>query len=294
MTPYVFITIPFDLMHHAIQHLHIVYDGPLYRIDEIMGTKWNAFFADLLRRQPAFGVLEVFVYNYIAAWSGISALWQQIRSPASHSYLLFSTFILGLAGFGLYYLMPAIDPSAFFGQLFPDNLPQAQSVPGGAVATTSSAFRNSMPSIHASCALLAFLALRDCPVWQRSVGGLMVVSIFCSTLGLGEHYFVDWVAAFPLVLFVRGVATVYVPVFDHARRNALAAGFLLEALWVVAIRAAPYSLEFPQLIRALALASLIVPVILERQLVRAERLRELEPIPDRPRQIQGYFPQGLG
>jgi hypothetical protein len=294
MTPCVFGMIPVGLMQQAILNLHLVYDGPLYRIDGLLGAGWNSWFASLMRGNSAFYYVLHVVYVYIVIWTGIASLWQQDRLPASHSNLLLSMFILGLAGFGLYYLMPAIDPAEFFGQAFPDALPPVQSVPDGAVPTASSAFRNAMPSLHAATAILAYLALRECPIWQRSIGGLIVVSTLCSTLGLGEHYTVDWVAAFPLVLFVRGVAAVYLPIFSPARLNAIAVGFLLETLWVVAVRGAPYSLAFTELIRALALASLILPFILELQLAQVERLERADSISDDFAQLRQNLPFKTG
>jgi hypothetical protein len=131
-----------------------------------------------------------------------------------------------------------------------------------------------MPSLHTASALLIILALRDSPIWQRIPGIFIAIGIIISTLALGEHYAVDLIAAFPLVLLVRGLGAICLPLNDRSRYRAILAGGLLTFLWILTVRGAPLSLQMPDLIRLLAVASLVISGLLEHQLTTAEILSD--------------------
>jgi hypothetical protein len=124
-----------------------------------------------------------------------------------------------------------------------------------------------------------FLALRESPLWHRAVGAVVALCIMFSTLALGQHYAVDLIAAFPLVLLARGVCAIYLPVSLPARRNAILAGGILIGLWVLAVRGGPVSLALPGLIRLLACLSVAVPILLERRLAKCEQSSLLQTPP---------------
>jgi len=125
-----------------------------------------------------------------------------------------------------------------------------------------------------------FLALRESPLWHRAIGAVVVLCIVTSTLALGEHYAVDLIAAFPLVLLVRGVSATYFPLNLPARRDAILAGGILIGMWVLTVRYGPVSLELPEFIRILACLSLIVSILLERRLAKTEHSSLAQRSPD--------------
>jgi hypothetical protein len=269
--PWLFMTTSVDLMVGAIHHLPDVYDPVLYRIDGILGLNWVAVFADILRQHASLSHIVLFNYYYIALWGLLAAVSQAFTTPPNRAYLLLCSFMLGIFGFCLYYLMPAIDPLAYFGAAFPDHLPAPQGLPVHQILTHSQAFRNTMPSLHTASGLLMYLAVRQSPIWHRLIAIVVVACILVSTLALGEHYAVDLIAAFPLVLLVRGLCAPYLPLVQPARLHAILAGAALTGLWILAVRCGPVSLELPNLIRALALLSLAAPILLERRLAQAEQ-----------------------
>src|SRR5271154_5375975 len=57
-----------------------------------------------------------------------------------------------------------------------------------------------------------------------------------ATLGIGEHYFVDLVAAFPFALMIFAACALNVPIRNPRRMVALAAGLAMMAGWVVLLR----------------------------------------------------------
>jgi hypothetical protein len=270
--PWIFMTTSVDLMVEAIHHLPYVYDPVLYRIDAILMLDWVSVFADLLKQHATLGRAILFNYYYIAFWGILAAISQCLNTPPSRAYLLLCTFTLGIFGFCLYYLTPAVAPFFFFGGLFPDHLPPSQTLPLHQVLSPIASFRNTMPSLHTASALLMYLALRNSPAWHRVIGAFVVLCILVSTLALGEHYAVDLIAAFPLVLLVRGVCAVYLPAGEPARRNAMLIGGILVGLWVLTVRCAPVSLELPDFIRVLACVSVAAPILFEHQLAKIECL----------------------
>jgi len=274
--PWMFMSTSVDLMVEAIHHLPYVYDPVLYRIDTILNLGWLAVCSDVLKRQLVLGRIIIFIYHYIALLGVLAAISQCLNTPPSRAYLLLCSFILGIFGFLLYYLMPAVAPFFFFGGLFPDHLPPPQTLPLHQVLSPVASFRNTMPSLHMAFALLMYLALRESPVWHRIIGAFVVLCIFVSTLALGEHYAVDLIAAFPLVLLVRGLCAIYLPAGQPARHKAILVGGILTGLWVLTIRCSPISLEWPNLIRLLAGLSVIAPILLERKLAKIEHSSGLQ------------------
>ncbi|MDE8345675.1 MAG: phosphatase PAP2 family protein [Acidocella sp.] len=170
--------------------------------------------------------------------------------------------------------MPAIAPAPFFGGLFPDHLPDASLVPNGFVDVPDGAPifdpRNTMPSLHATWGILAFLALRYSPIWHRFLGILCLLAILIVTLGSGQHYTVDWIAALPLVLLSRGICALTLSFASIARSNAVGFGVLLILFWVLAIHQAAFIVSHPVLIWLLAVSSVILPIWFEIQLTVSE------------------------
>ncbi len=268
--PWLFMSTSVDLMVQAIHHLPYVYDPVLYRMDDILALGWVSVFADIFKHHAGFAHLVLFNYYNIALWGLLAAISQCLYTPPDRAYLLFSSFILGTCGFCLYYLMPAVAPFYFFDALFPDHLPSPQSLPLHSVLSPIASFRNTMPSLHTATALLLFLALRESPLWHRMIGAIVVLCIMASTLALGEHYPVDLIAAFPLVLFARGLSAIYLPLSLPARRDAILAGGILTGLWVLSVRYGTVSLAIPAFIRVLACVSVAAPILLERRLAKIE------------------------
>jgi len=257
------------LLADAVRDLRYVYDPALIRFDDLLGLGWRGAFADFMNAFPMAGktvtlVYECQTYCFIAA-----AALEAARKPANRGFLMLSITILGLIGFLLYAAMPAIGPAAFWGGLWPDHVPAAGTLAAGPVLTAVPGLRNAMPSLHAASAMLVLLALRDGPAWQRLLGVLLVASTFVSTLGLGEHYMVDWLPAFPLVLLCRGLSAAWLPFFCHARRNATVIGLGLLFCWIAVVRNGAMMCEFPWLLRCLAVVSVLLPLRLERLLARA-------------------------
>jgi hypothetical protein len=137
-----------------------------------------------------------------------AAIWKWCESePLVHSALSLAYYALGVAagiaiavskrraellkacviapilGIPLYLLFPAVGPR-WIGQ---------------------AAARNCFPSMHVAWA--AFFWMYTSDKWKLAMAGVLAVTV-AATIGLGEHYFVDLVAAIPFVWAVSKLAAV--------------------------------------------------------------------------------------
>jgi hypothetical protein len=103
-----------------------------------------------------------------------------------------------LAGSVLYNLVPGVGPIHGFTPTIPHQL-----LPFDAVANLP---RNAFPSMHLTWALLIALNAKH-PAWRPVAWTFVLLTAF-STLGTGEHYSVDLVAAVPFALGVQWLARV--------------------------------------------------------------------------------------
>jgi hypothetical protein len=243
----------------------------LYRIDALLWLNGAYRLGDLLTAEPVLRHVVLNLYEYILVVA-VAAIFSEVfyaRKIAAELalQLLISSFLV----FPLFCMIPALAPAFFFGSLFPDHLPPAQSLASTVMATNIETIRNTCPSLHATWAILIWLALADSPPWHRLFGAIFLLVTFIATLGFGEHYAVDWVSAVPLVLLVRGICCCSLPLKSALRQSSMVLGAILLALWVLVVRWAPATLEFPLATRLLAAVSVGLPLLIERKLAMTER-----------------------
>ncbi|HET9148648.1 MAG TPA: phosphatase PAP2 family protein [Acetobacteraceae bacterium] len=263
------------MLRLTIFYLKSIYDPVLYRIDNILSLSNVTFLARIFFWNNFSQNILLFLYNALVIFIIFSATSEFFyKKSSSGSGLTFRFLIVALSGYSLYYLMPALAPEVFFGQLFPNALPNMQAVADHGIMAplpiAASATRNTMPSLHATWAILGFLSLRHSPAWHKAAGALYVLAILIVTLGCGFHYTVDWIVALPLVLLSRGIGAMSLPLQLRSRRNAVLVGALLLCLWVLVIRGAPETLDHQKLIQLLAVTSVGLPAWLERRLAKDE------------------------
>jgi hypothetical protein len=99
--------------------------------------------------------------------------------------------------------------------------------------------RNAIPSLHMGWVLLCWWYSGGLSWWERSITILFVLFTFCATMGLGEHYFIDLIVAYPFALFMQALC-VWPPAWkNRARLSALLFGLLTVLVWFGALRFAP-------------------------------------------------------
>ncbi|MEZ5293655.1 MAG: phosphatase PAP2 family protein [Vicinamibacterales bacterium] len=158
-----------------------LFDQYLYALDAWIGQPGFAA-GRLVATWPLLGAVCHWAYVAVPLVMPVAYL----MSPRPNQYV--ATLMLSVAlGFPCYWLVPAAGPRFTFPSypwIEPALTPQALFIPG--------AFPNCMPSLHLTWALLMARYWR----W-RTAGWTFVALTVASTLGLGEHYAVDLLAAVP-------------------------------------------------------------------------------------------------
>jgi hypothetical protein len=157
------------------------------------------------------------------------------RDVAMMAFLAFA--IAGPLGVVFYNLLPACGPEYLFGSKFPFaplTAPQFSQLPLETLAIAG--VRNAFPSLHLAWALLAFWYSEGLLQGTRLAFFVFLIGTACATLALGEHYFVDLVAAFPYALLVYAVCALNVSISDGRRFVSIATALILLLAWVALLR----------------------------------------------------------
>ena len=152
------------------------------------------------------------------------------RAGVRSSDTLVTFVAVTVVGYFGYHLVPVAGPVYVFAGAFPHSPPDPASL-DGARSLALVMPRNCMPSLHSAWALLVWWNSRPLVRWQRVLAGVFLAITLLATVGLGFHYVVDLVAAFPLTVAVAAWTT---RVADETLRvRTMAVGFVLTLAWMV-------------------------------------------------------------
>jgi hypothetical protein len=179
------------------------YDDLAFHIDGLLGFQPSFAAGQLLSRAHWLLTASAFVYNAIPLGPVIifgAYLW--LRSIPEAFTALRVMIIAAVAAVPVYILMPVSGPIyAFAGFPFivPAHVPWLQSI-------RIDAPPNAVPSVHFALALLVAWYARH---WLagKILGAGFVLFTMLGTLGLGEHYAIDLVAAVPYALVIWKLAS---------------------------------------------------------------------------------------
>jgi hypothetical protein len=82
--------------------------------------------------------------------------------------------------------------------------------------------------MHIACALLICWCCEALPRWVRTAAAVYLALTMLATLGFGEHYVVDLVAALPYAMALAAICS--------RRAVAAAVGVVLTLAWMAALR----------------------------------------------------------
>ena len=133
----------------------------------------------------------------------------------------------GAAAYLLYNVLPATGPRYVFGQALP------AAVPGLHLVTVGDAARNAVPSMHLACALLILWTCAPLGKWVRAAAALYLALTVLATIGFGEHYVVDLIAAVPYALALAAICSTSA---SRSHRSAIVTGVALTLAWILALR----------------------------------------------------------
>lgn len=171
----------------------------------------------------------------------------RLRGKAIPIFVAF--LIAGPIGGIFYNLFPALGPIHLFGDRFPWQpltTDQARRLLLEPVPLVG--LRNAIPSLHMGWTLMAWWYSRGLSVWERGLAFVFVALTAFSTMGTGEHYFIDLVVAFPFVLFLQALCTTSLDWTDSRRLMPFLYGLITILVWLWTLRFHPQVFWYSPLI----------------------------------------------
>ncbi|MBV8051924.1 MAG: phosphatase PAP2 family protein [Acidobacteriaceae bacterium] len=216
------------------------YDLYLYLVDGSFGFQPSFLAGRAMAASSIFRIAALLTYVSLPF---VMAMVYALRIPKNAerpSWDLITLFLLaGVGGWALYNLVPATGPGYIFKGSFPfrtlpySSLRQLLLDP---VAVSSDIPRNAIPSLHMAWVVLLYWNSKGLSRALRIFLACYTALTVFSTMGTGEHYFVDLVAAVPFALFVQSLVS---PAKQTAlKRRAISAGSSLSMalVWMVVAR----------------------------------------------------------
>lgn len=214
-----------------------VLDLYLYSFDASLHVQFSFVLGALLRKWPLLNSVAGAFYiglpvSLTIAFAGLIA--SRIGRGLE---AIFSFCLGGPLAILCYGLFPAIGPRALFQASFPFHPFQTQQVARLIVEPLAiHSLVNAMPSLHMTWALLAWWYSRGLSKFARALTAAFLLFTVVSTMGMGEHYFVDLVVAFPFALFLESVCSFSVGLVSKQRLSGVFLGGLGTAGWFLLLR----------------------------------------------------------
>ena len=179
-------------------------DGQMFLLDHALGDPAYAVGQWLLPRPGLRTVLWLF-YMAVPLTLPI-AFGAAAGDPTARRRLLVSWVLAGALSGPLYTLYPVAGPA----YAFPDWPFPPPGVTGAPLDVPAGLERTGMPSLHLTWVLLAWYFAPRTPRWVRPLLALFVGTTVVATLGLGQHFLVDLIAAIPYTAAVAWLVTRFI------------------------------------------------------------------------------------
>jgi hypothetical protein len=180
----------------------LTYDGFLAAVDQSLGG--NASFAtgQFLLANPPFHWVATLAYEGlpIAVMCAAALRWRRFGAADTASIPVAAAIAAALA-VGLYLIVPAAGPVFAWGPLFPLHPPVNE--PTGLTVLDPRVFRNAMPSLHFTGALIVAWGTWTVGRGARMFGLIFLVLTALATLGTGQHYAIDLIVAVPYAVAIE-------------------------------------------------------------------------------------------
>ena len=233
------------------------FDGAAFIFDSALGFQASVWLAQRFAEWPILATPSSLAYFSVAY--GFSALYGlQLAAPERARANIITFIILcWSSAYLLYHFCPVAGPKYAFGADFPGSLPDS----GETVRTTfmvPPAPRNAVPSMHFGWALGIFISALSFSRPVRIVFGVLLALNALATLGLGEHYLVDLVIAFPYIVAMYALCLRPGAAAPKAIRNGVVFGLGSTIAWMAVLRAGA---RFMDTHHALAMLAVVVTLM---------------------------------
>jgi hypothetical protein len=224
----------FFLEHSAGLHSKTL-DLYLYSADCSFGIQSSFLVGQLFYNSSWLLHLSVTIYE--ACMVPLVLVYAVMLSDRRRALNAFVAFLIaGPLGVIFFLIVPGAGPIYAFGHFPAVPLPTADVARLALEPILVNAPRNAIPSLHLTWALLAFWNTRRGPAWLRILALFLLADTALATLGTGQHYLVDLIAAVPFALMVQALASNVFRVDRAAWIVPSAAGLSLTLLWLGIIR----------------------------------------------------------
>jgi hypothetical protein len=118
--------------------------------------------------------------------------------------------------------------------------------------------------------LLVWWSSRKLAPWIRTVAFAFLAFTALATMGLGEHYFIDLVVAYPFAVMILSLCSYTIPFSHSARRRAFLWGIFVTLLWFALLSFATQIFWIsPVLPWAMVVCTVAVSVVLQSRMQTA-------------------------
>jgi hypothetical protein len=245
----------------------LTYDGALYAIDTAFRLPVSKTLGIAFAKIPPIAAVSLIAYALLpgAIAAGLGYEQHNLEKKRARGVgvnLLLAYAVSGTIAAALYILCPGTGPSHVFREVFPRAMPDAGIMPWTLSQFAPLSPRNAMPSLHFAWAVMLWRSVKGARDSIRRAVALFAVLTALATVGSGEHYLVDLIAAVPFLVALEA-ATAHRIIPLRRRIAPLTAGIGFYLLWVAIARngpsAIPYLYENTLVARFLAIATLLVP-----------------------------------
>jgi spermidine synthase len=212
------------------------FDPIAFHFDGSLGFQPSQILGLLAIEYPALRSAMFVGYNFMS-WGFAAFYGMQLARRKRISFdLLQAWAVAALFGYIAYHIVPIAGPAYMLGGSFPTAIPALSAIPD-VPAVVQAAPRNGFPSMHFGWAFFLWLAaVAQGVAWVRAATAILLGLNILATMGTGEHYLIDLVAAVPAILIVISLCVRTLSWAHPDRRRALVAGTVLFLGWVLAVR----------------------------------------------------------
>ena len=216
------------------------YDLYLYAADGAFGFQPSFLCGRAMAASPTLRVVCLLAYLSLPlVMAFVVAFRVPIQAERASWDVISLLMLAGMGGWALYNVVPATGPIYAFAASFPhQSLPYAvlpklllEKIP-----VALSAPRNAIPSLHLTWVLLLYWNTKGMSRGMRLFLAIYLVLTAVSTLGTGEHYFLDLVAAVPYALTVQALVSPERQAAVSRRFLAASCGLGLTLGWLLLVR----------------------------------------------------------
>lgn len=190
--------------------------------------KYYYFFNDYISYKSITYNIIFYTYNFINLAVLMLAIIEYKYGMKNKRYYINSILnisILLFIGIFLYTLYPIMGPKylkeSLVNAIGNDYIKINISDYIGVLVSGSQFPRNGMPSMHFSLSLFAFINTIGMPIYIRLIYCIFFIITALATIILGEHYFIDWLLALPVIIISLLISDKIIPLKDKLKLYSL-------------------------------------------------------------------------